>query len=274
VPAAGQNGDEAARTELLLRARVGDPEVRVAALRAVGALGGEYVYEALLLALTDDLPEVREAAAEGLARLVDPRSVPYLVRMLGEDRDSPSYAAGRRGLEALGDRSLDDLMRILHTPGHPVRREVALLLARRGRPEAVPALLRELTQAEDDPRVAWELAVLTCVDLDGRGEPAQAWWGWWDSVVHDDALPWFLAALQRLGLDPPPAEAFRGDETRPAARYLLSVLERPEPWLVERARRELERLLDRPVPELPSGGAERAAWLSAARAWVEESGTR
>ena len=45
-----------------------------------------------------------------------------------------------------------------------------------------------LTETPDDPRLAKELAILTCVDYRASEDPAVAWWGWWDMVVHDDSL--------------------------------------------------------------------------------------
>jgi len=271
VLALGHKRIEAARTELLVRARAGSPEVRKAALRSVGKLGGEYVMEALLLGLTNEDKGIQLAAAQGLAELRDPRATSYLIRFLSEPIDSPMYAAGHDGLERLGESARVDLLRVLHTPEHPGRRAATLLLAEQRVPEAVPALIRLLqVKGKVDDRIARELAVLTCVDLREHEEPARAWWEWWDSVLHDDALAWFRACLELHELDPPSAEAFRKEANLDTARYLLGLFEREETWLVERARRELERILGRRIPALPPPGTARERWLTVAESWLDQ----
>ena len=270
ILALGQERIETARTELLVRSRAGRPQVRKAALRAVGKLGGEYVMEALLLGLANDDEGIRLAAADGLADLGDPRGTAYLIQFLQEPPDSKLFEAGRRGLTLLGEAARDDLLRVLHTPEHPGRRSAAILLAEQGVPQAVPALIRLLSE-DDDRRVSRELVVLTCVDFREREEPARAWWDWWDSVLHDDSLAWFRAALERFELDPPPPAAFREAANMDTARYLLGLFERDEEWLVERARRELERVLGRRITTLPPPGPERERWLSVASSWIEQS---
>src|SRR5206468_3767432 len=102
---------------------------------------------------------------------------------------------------------------------------------------------------------------LTGVDFRGEPDPAAAWWSWWDGVVHDDALAWFRAALDRAGAAPPPAEALTGKGTRAGRAFLVTVMERPEAHLAERARRELARLLGRELEPLPARGERRDAWL-------------
>jgi hypothetical protein len=47
--------------------------------------------------------------------------------------------------------------------------------------------------------------------------------------------------------------------------FLVAMMDRPEPWLAERARREFARLVGRDPGERPSQGPERDAWLRALR---------
>jgi len=89
-------------------------------------------------------------------------------------------------------------------------------------------------------------------------------------VRHDDALAWFRAALERLGIAPPPPSALAGAGTAQGRLFLVNVIARPEPWLAERARRELKRLSGRDPGEMPPAGPERDAWIRALR----ESATR
>jgi hypothetical protein len=105
-----------------------------------------------------------------------------------------------------------------------------------------------------------------------------AWWTWWDGVVHDDAGAWLVAASERIGLaTPPPVERAAG--SRGTALWLHELVQRPEGYLAERGRRELEGLLagteagdgDRqsPLGELPADVAARQEWLAALRLRID-----
>jgi HEAT repeat protein len=261
VLALGEHRVESARTELLVRARLGATPVRVAALQAIGKLGGEFVLEALALAASDPDVQVRVAAAKGLAELADPSSIQLFIAMLAEGRDGAVFEPVHAALMKLGKTAWPDLMRVAHTPGHRARREAAFLLSEQAVPEAASALMTMLTTTPNDAGLANELAVLTCVDFRGQPDPPTSWWNWWDGVVHDDSLAWFLGALERAGIAPPEREAFAGGGTPQGRQFLCAVMSRQEPHLVERARRELSRLVGRDLGEIPPRGSARDAWL-------------
>lgn len=261
ILALGDNRVEAARTELLVRARLGVTPVRVAALQAIGRLGGDLVLDALVVGASDHDLQVRLAAAKGLAELGDPASTQLLVSMLSEGRDAALFDPVRAGLAKLGKAAWPELLRAAHSPGNRARREATLLLSEQGVPEAASVLMTMLTTTPNDPELSRELAVLTCVDLRGQTDPASAWWNWWDTVVHDDAQAWFLGALERAGLAPPARETLSGAGTLPGRLYLVAVMARPEAQLVERARRELSFMLGRDLGEIPPRGTQRDAWL-------------
>lgn len=262
VRALGELHVESARTELIVRARMAAPPVRAAALDAISRLGGEFVLDALLFGASASEPEVRAAAARGLAEMADPASASLLIAMLGEGSTSAVFAPARAGLARLGERAWPELLRAVHKNNHPARRDAALILAEAGSPEPVTALMQILSTHPDDSHVASELAILTGVDYRGQPDPASAWWTWYDGVVHDDALAWFRAALERAGESTPPAESLRGAGTREGCLFLVSVLSRNEAHLVERARRELGRLLQRELGDLPARGPQRTTWIS------------
>lgn len=255
---------EAARTELIVRARLGLTPVRAASLRAIGRLGGELVLDALSLAVADKDPEIRAAAADGLADLGDKSGASLLVGMLGEG-DAPTSVAARRGLLAMGPAAHEDLLRVVSSPTHRARRDAALILARECVPGAAGPLLAMLSSDPKDEHVASELAVLSGVDLRTETDPPGAWWTWWDGVVHDDALAWFLSALGRAGIETPAAEGFAGAGTADAKLFLVEILARKEPHFVERARRELSRMLGRDLGPLPPKGPDRDRWIEALR---------
>ena len=272
--ALGENKVEAARDELLVRARVGLTPVRTAALEAIGRMGGEYVLEALIAALSDRERAVRIAGAKGLAALGDPAAAQVLIASLGDGADTDVFDAARAGLVSMGEKAWPDLVRTVNQPMGRIRREAALILAEQSHPDAVSPLIAILTASPKDARVAAELAVLTCIDMRGQADPSRSWWDWWDGVRHDDATLWFRAALERAGVAPPPPGALEGGGTVQGRSFLVSQMARPEPWLVERARRELRRLLGRDPGELPAPGPERDAFLRALRDSVSRDASR
>jgi HEAT repeat protein len=270
VLALGENRVEAARTELLVRARVGEVPVRVAALQAVGRLGGEGAFDALLVGLAArDHAEVVNASASGLADLGDPQAAPLLISLLAKGPEGAAYVPARQGLLRLGEAAWPDLLRVVHSPAHRARRDAALLLSRQGVPQAASAMMSILTETPDDVRLASELAVLTCVDYTASPDPAVAWWGWWDLVVHDDSLAWFRGELERLEVQTPAPEELATPGTREGALFLLEVMHREEEHLVERARRELERMMETELEELPPPGADRNLKLAELKRQVD-----
>ncbi len=265
---------ESARTELIVRARLGITDVRVAALKAIGRLKGELVLDALALAAADKDPRVRAAAASGLADLGEKGAAPLLVGMLGEGDDAPATEPARRGLLAMGLAAREDLLRVAQSPTHRARRDATLILARECAPEAASPMMAMLSSDPKDEHVASELAVLTGVDLRAEPDPPGAWWAWWDGVVHDDALAWFLSALARAGTSPPPEDAFKDPGSADARQFLVEVLGRKEPHFVERARRELGRMLGRDLGTMPPKGLERDRWIEAVRKSIAGSGPK
>jgi HEAT repeat protein len=265
IQALGENRIEAARTELLVRARLGTAAVRVAALQAIGKLGGDLVLDALVVGASDSDLQVRVAAAKGLASLADPTSTQLLVSMLSEGRDAAVFEPVRAALAKIGKSAWPELLRAAHTPGNHARREAAFLLSEQGLPEAASVLMTMLTTTPADAEIARELSVLTCVDMRGQPDPPAAWWNWWDSVVHDDSMAWFLGALERAAFPPPGRDSIEGRGNAQGRAFLVAVMARPEAHLVERARRELSRILGRDLGEIPPRGTQRDAWLATLR---------
>lgn len=270
VEALGLRSAKDALTQLLERARSARTPVRIAALHAVAGLGDSAVLDTLVSATSDLDPEVRRAAAEGLAILGDPSTVPILISLLARGESAAVYGPARRGLLALGDRAHEALLRLIQSGRVELSRDAALLLALQGHPQAAAELMEILGSDPEDSRVAWELAVLSGQDFRHRADPAGSWRAWWEVVVHDDSLVWFLAAAERLGVRTPERASMLGEGSREAAEFLLSVLERGRPHEVERARRELGRLTGEPLEELSASSLRRSELLAKFTARVEE----
>ncbi|MBI5431745.1 MAG: hypothetical protein HZA52_02825 [Planctomycetes bacterium] len=264
VLALGENKFEPARTSILLLARMAEGTLRAAALEAAGRLGGEGAFDALMIALSDGDEALEVAAARGLASLADPETAPLFTSLMVMGPTSPLYTPARDGLMRLGAAAHDELLRAARGTGS-ARREAALLLGEQNVPESAPLLMTLFTESPQDGKVASELCILTCVDLRGDADPAGAWWDWWDTVVHDDAVAWLRQGAERVHVAPPTAEALGRTGTREGLEFLCALAARAEPHLAERARRELGKLAGRDIGMLPVVGPERDAWLAALR---------
>lgn len=261
VAAAGRYAVTAVRTEVLRRARSSSQhEVRAAALRAIGRIGGRDAREALLVAVPESDPMLQVAAVEGLVSLNDPRTSSLLVTLLRPGRSREVVDAARRALDGIGDEAHPVLFDAMRNGEPSVVREASLLLSRDLQPEAASVLMSLLTDDPADRLVMNELAILTCVDLREEPDPAASWWEWWDRVRHDDSSSWFRAALEQHSMPAPSAEAFEGEGTLEGVGYLLAAIGLPESHLAERGRRELERLTGRDLGPLPPSGSERDLW--------------
>lgn len=266
--ALGRSRVEGARTALLVRARIGDPPVREAALRAIGELGGEYVLDALVLGLAERNPGLQEAAAAGLVALREPGTAPLFISLLAHGPQSPVYLHAVRGLEVLGDAARGELERVVRSPMHRSRRAATLLLGARLDPLAFEAALEQFTERPGDGELLFELAVLSCVDYRAADDPAVPYRTWWRDVDRRSPGLWLRTAMNRRGMDVPSPRVFEGELTAELAQALFALLERPEDFLVERGRRELSRALGEVLDPVPSGVAERLAWLADLRARV------
>jgi hypothetical protein len=267
LAALGAHPRETARARLFALTRTGPSELRPAALRALVPLGGKDVLDLAQECLGENDEQLSRAAAWALAELADPRCATLLGALLLRGTASPLYAEARRGLLRLGEVGVLECMRLSRATGARAQREGALLLAEFGRAEAAPVLLSLLAQDPRDGRVVFELSVLAGQDFQPEQHPETAALEWWDLVVHDDALAWFLAGAERAGLRAPPRPDFDGGPTLAVASFLLEAAALEEAHLAERALRELERMLGQPLPR-PSA-AEREAALEALRAEIE-----
>ena len=77
-----------------------DVQVRVAAVRGLGASGGEFAFNNLTPLLRDGNPPIRAAAATALRALEDPRAVSFINYSLKEEKDPAAKEAMSRALSA------------------------------------------------------------------------------------------------------------------------------------------------------------------------------
>ncbi len=270
IRALGESRREGARFEIVARARTSSGTLRAEALRALGRIGGPDARETLTLGLAASDPLVQAAAAEGLGELGDPTTAALLAGILGRGRDASAFVPAREALSRMGADAWPELLRMVSGGPLAGRREAALVLAEQDVAEVVPVLLMILSERPNDLDVARELCVLTCVDLRGAETPALAWWDWYDAAPRGGTSEWLLYALAGEGALLPDLADLEGAGTRRGAELLATLLERPEAHFVERARRDLERMLGADLPPAPADAEERERWCADLRARVEQ----
>lgn len=198
------------------------PEARIAAVEQVGRVIGPAPKEerrktALLLrkALeTDGAPLVRVACVRALARCADEVAwVPVLAAALDARDEGVRAAAVDAVLLAPGD-VVAPATRLLREDEDPTfRAETALLLGRRRKPDAVPALLAALR--DPHPRVATAAAeALEAVSGEAHGWDPVAWEAWWVRARATPAVPSTGETVTRESAPPttppPPPPPARG----------------------------------------------------------------
>jgi len=270
-PLALENAREFAR-DLEARARESAPETRIAALAVLARLGGPGVNDLALEAVADADPLVQQSGVAALAQLADPRNASLLASLLARGPGSPLFADARQGLARLGAVGREECLRLARSSGAKARREATLLLAEMLAPEAAALLLTQLEETPSDERIAWELSVLSGLDLASEEHPDQAAQTWWDLVVHDDPLAWLLAAAERADVPAPARTALvdpdgAPDLTPEGAAFLLALAAAEAPQLAERAARELELRLGVEVRR-PTSPSQRGRFLEELRAEV------
>lgn len=154
-----------------------EPEVRLAAMRAVGRMGGETSLPLLLHTLASNRPaEEREAAQRSLATIRTPEAVPALIRALsassGEVRVKFIAILGDRGAET----ATPELLRLARDSDRATRGAALRALALIARPKDMPELIRlSIGGIDDEARVLADRAIygaaMKILDPSQRAEP-------------------------------------------------------------------------------------------------------
>ncbi|MFT6713020.1 MAG: hypothetical protein ACJAVJ_000293, partial [Planctomycetota bacterium] len=252
------------KEEILLRARVGDRMVRIAALRGLANMPGADAQAVLRQAVLEQDAGLRVAAVESLATLAHPSSATLLASMFSSGPTSPLFEPAKRGLRSIGEPAWNDMLGLARSKTNQSSREAALLLSDQNVLDVTTILITMLTDNPKDTKLITELAVLTCVDYSGEPDPSDAWWAWWDRVGGTDPFGWFCGALAaaELSMHGSP-ESLGGEGTLRGGLGLLTIVRGEtgaESFLVERSRRELSRLLGRDIGSFPPRGRMFDSW--------------
>jgi HEAT repeat protein/beta-lactamase regulating signal transducer with metallopeptidase domain len=170
APAAGQghqgkpviadgNDDENARPvrQDVVEALVGalkdeSPEVRQQAMHALTQVRSPAIVEPMIAALSDSNAEVRQSAAAALGQVGDPRAAPALSRLLSDAdadvRQQAVFALGQLGAKESGPA----LIKALGDSDAEVRQRAAFALGQLGDRSAVPGLVSALGDKVPDVR--------------------------------------------------------------------------------------------------------------------------
>jgi HEAT repeat protein len=143
IAALAKTGDSRALVPVLDLVRAGDPEVRVVAMRALGALIGDdrRAVDALIERLGDDQEDVQVLACEYLGRLRAPRAGAALAALTAAPRTPRLRRAALDALGAVGDAAQSPaLIAALADPDPVLARAAADALAYLGDPATAPRL--------------------------------------------------------------------------------------------------------------------------------------
>ena len=275
VEALGLLGGKSSLSSLMTAYAHPETSVRVAAVRALAATREPESLSALVFAMSGDpAGVVREVASQLLVEIGTDRAAAEL-RKRAVDR---AHAGGPRaravaGFAALrGPAALQDLARLLDAPGVEVADEAAHAKARWRDPAAVPHLLEML---EKDRATTRARQALESISLESfrQGDPAilaNLYAGWWEVSRERGPRGWLVDALTLSGIDDPALLAWgTGGDGRAVVPLLLQGV-RHDAWYVRRASDlALREILGRSVGDQePWTTAGEAARL--AQAWERE----
>ncbi len=191
----------AASSALLSLTRDEAPEVRVAALDALGMLGDARAGASAMVALDDDVIEVRLAAMRALTLVPSTAATPALIRA-SADEDREGRAALAALARAQGGAALDAIVAALLRS--PVARsaedalEVRMQVDEASRVEVVAALAHAIESAPSADRVARLAASASRLSLHGSTAGLETAL---ESALRSGAGAAVLEALGRTGAD-------------------------------------------------------------------------
>lgn len=129
--ALGASGDYRTLRPLCVASRAPDVELRIAAIRALAALGHPAAESAILAGLQDRVWIVRSASCEAVGRIGLHAAIPLLESQLGDPEWWVRFRAGE-ALAALGPGGRDRLRAVATLGGDLSRRTASMVLAERG----------------------------------------------------------------------------------------------------------------------------------------------
>ena len=146
--------------EILHTLKTGDTGARIAAIHALGEIGGEKVIAPLIYCAGRPEADIRSAAVEMLGRLAEPSTLPILLERL----DDENTAIQARAITALSNfpasaTLLDRLRPFLKATNGDLEAEATLALARLGDLTSTDAVIALLASPHASTRKAAAIAL-------------------------------------------------------------------------------------------------------------------
>lgn len=182
--------DAYALPSLIHAARDGDPTIRSNAIWALGIIQDDEALPALLRALDDNDPGVRRAAADGLKELGNPQAADALLRTLHDP--NPKVAAAAALALLMDRRTVPELLRIMGGESNRVARAAAALPSV-GHDLTAPTLIDRLASPHTDTETKVDAAA--ALGMIGDGEAVQPL----VTALGNRAVPVRMAAARALG---------------------------------------------------------------------------
>ncbi len=173
MQALGSRGDDLAVSGLAAQAKTGAKTTRVAAIRAVAAIGHSSSVPVMVEAIENSEREISQAALEGLAGIPGREADAAVLSLV------KSSKAERRitGIDLVGRRRMASAVPALLTAAADadakVRSSALQRLGRLGTPAEVPALIKLLSRSTDQPDLDGQAEALSSI-CTGAGAPASA----------------------------------------------------------------------------------------------------
>lgn len=220
-------GDPAARPVVVNALEASDPEVRLAAVRALRKLGDASVVPALLKAASSEEPELRETAQEVLTWLPGAEIDQAIVAQLGSGPVNTRLAAINLAAQRYLHAAVPELQKALDAPEAEIRLAAIRALGYTTKLGDLPILTQRLIQTKDPAeRSALEEALrAACPRIPEREECAAHLVQMWQTAPAE-LKPVFLRLLGVVGgktaLDTLVSAARKGDEaTQDVATQVL-----------------------------------------------------
>jgi HEAT repeat protein len=240
VEALGMLGGSASQSTIMTAYASDDEALRVAAIKAFAASKAPEGLSAVVFAMSGDPSNlVREVAARAILDMGSDRPATEL-RKLAIDPAQPPGARARAlsGYASLRGKSAgEDLAKLLSDPSEQVADEAALGLARWRDPAAVPHLISMLEKGRSVQHARQGLESIS-VESFAQRDPkmlADLYGGWWELSKDRGPKRWLFDALTLSGVEDPVLRAWAdGESGRQVVPSLIAGL-RNDKWCVRRA---------------------------------------
>lgn len=209
------------------------PEARRVAWVALGRIGGEGVFAAILQGTTLDNVDDRRAAIAALGKLEEPAAADYLASLFVAAGQGPFGALVLAALHDQGAlRARAAMRKSLQQEGNPrVRAEIVQVLADFNDPYVVPDLVEQLGDVRTGPRAAAQLGAITGVDLSRVDDQTAFMLDWWTRHKDQSQAAWFLEAVRACGiptdLDVGKLQPRAGVEAVPELARIMTATDQP-----------------------------------------------